>query len=40
LFEKYAKGRAFASVLCVGGFLLSLAYLLGGTHQPFLYLKF
>ena len=40
LFERYAKGRALSVLLCVCGFLLSLAYLVGGTHQPFLYLKF
>ncbi len=40
LFEKHAKGRALSVILCIGGFLLSLAYLAGGTHQPFLYLRF
>lgn len=40
LFEKRIRGRV-AELLCyVVGFLLSLAYLAGGTHQPFLYLKF
>lgn len=40
LFEKYACGRLAAPILCILGFLLSLAYLAGGTNQPFLYLKF
>ncbi len=40
LFEKHAKSHAAKGFLCLFGFLLSLAYLTGGTHQPFLYLKF
>lgn len=39
LFEKRV-GRLAKAFLCLFGFLLSLAYLAGGTHQPFLYLKF
>ncbi len=39
LFEKHV-GPTAKALLCLVGFLLSLAYLAGGTHQPFLYLKF
>lgn len=39
VFERHI-GRATKALVCLVGFLLSLAYLAGGTHQPFLYLKF
>ena len=39
-FKKHVARRAAKTLFCLLGFLLSLAYLVGGTHQPFLYLKF
>ena len=39
-FKKHVEGRVAKTLFCLLGFLLSLAYLVGGTHQPFLYLKF
>lgn len=39
-FDKHIQSRTARGLVCLVGFLLSLAYLTGGTHQPFLYLKF
>lgn len=39
-YEKRVKGTWAALALCLVGLFLSLAYLVGGTHQPFLYLDF
>lgn len=40
LWETRVKRPTVRLFLCLFGFLLSLAYLVGGSHQPFLYLKF
>ncbi|MBE6662088.1 MAG: MBOAT family protein [Ruminococcaceae bacterium] len=39
-FDKHARGGWLSPALAVGGFLVSLVYLTGGTQQSFLYLRF
>lgn len=40
LYEKYAKGRVSATVGTVCAFLISVAYLVGSSYNPFLYFRF
>ncbi len=40
LYERYVKGRWFAEAGTVGAFLISVAYLVGSSYNPFLYFRF